>query len=313
MRRTARALVGFGTVLAALFLGAAPALADGDEVRLRLPGRFTAGGAPEQVLVEVVRADDDCVRVTMVLEVALIGVRDGQVRVDRLDDGRWRRLPLERAGANRFAAAPVSPTNPVVCGDSRPRAAVLLRVGLGAGVTAREVKLVGRAFSGSGQQLDATDESRTVRSAPRPAPPKPAPSPTASPTPGVSPTPTPAATASAQPGAPSSQAAPVVELPGPLPPADQPPAGSATPTSQEGGWLTTGRVLTALIVALVALGALLLDRLVRSRRRANAAKAPTGVIGPDEAHTGAAADAMSLAARHRRRGGAGWRGWLGRG
>lgn len=162
MRRIARLVVLVVVLLAGVLVGAAPAAAADDELRLKMPRSFTAGGDPEEVTLEVERREDGCVSVSMLLEVELGGSGDGAAQVAIRADGQWRPVRLSRTGAGRYVTEPVAPDDPRVCPED-PRASVLLLVGLDAAVTADEVKLVGHAYTEAGELMDATDESRDVR------------------------------------------------------------------------------------------------------------------------------------------------------
>ncbi|HEX8630450.1 MAG TPA: hypothetical protein VF755_20000 [Catenuloplanes sp.] len=294
MRRIAHAVVGLGALLAGPVVGAAPAAADDDRVRLRMPGSFTAGGSAEQVGMELRRdGDDDCVSVSMRLDVALAGAGDGDVRVAIRDDRRWRALRVARTGAGRFATERIVPDDRRVCGGDRT--GVRLLIGLRAGVAADRITLVGRAFTASGGLLDATDRSRAVRRAvvaPRPSG---SPAPDTTPSVGAGPQPgaDPPSTADPQPGAgaqpsagppstagPQSSAGAVAQLPplppqapGPQPPARQPVAVTAAPDS---GLLTSRTVLMGAGFGLIVLGlAQLAVLLRRNRRRAVDRRGPT--------------------------------------
>lgn len=253
MRRTAHAVLALGTVLAGLAVGAAPAAAADDEVRLRMPRDFTAGGPPAEVTMEVVRGEDDCVAVSMLLEAEVPGADDGQVRVALRDGDRWRPLRMSRTGQGRYVTEPVAPDDPRVCGDD-PRASVLFQVTLAAGVTGDEVKLVGHAYNESGELLDATDESRELRAG------RVSPSPRTS----RSPSPTPVASVTSA----AELAAPVASF-----------AAATAPLEPDTASAGSGGLLMGLGVALVGLGIGLLIVVVRRNRR------DPGPPGADGQHT----------------------------
>lgn len=264
MRRTGWAAVVLGVAMAALPVGAGPAWAADDEVELRMPGRITAGGAPEELTVEVHRREDGCATVSVLLVVELPGAAEGQLQASVRDDGRWRGLRVSYVAGDRFVTEPVAPDDARVCRDDHPRASVLLQVAVASDAPDGKATFVAEAYSETGDLVGRVDESLKI-SGGRPASPSASRSgsPSASPSPSRSPSRSP--TASAGP----SSAAPAGVAPAPEAPTGQPLLPAAVSGSSDGRVFgNAGTLIMGLGGVLVGLGVVLLVLLMRRRRRA---------------------------------------------
>ncbi|WP_320069083.1 hypothetical protein [Micromonospora sp. RTGN7] len=168
-------------------VGATPALADGDSVRVRSTGSFQPGGSPGAVNVEVRKRTDGCVLVRTGLGLRLDGLAAGQVSVEVGKAGRWWPVSVSGGGGG-VSANLVAPTNPTLCkGKSvTVRYRVLFRPGTPGG----RLEVAGEATSVRGRAIGRdTVAARVVgeKKSPTPSPtptrkPSPSPSPTVAPT-----------------------------------------------------------------------------------------------------------------------------------
>ncbi|GAA0384469.1 hypothetical protein GCM10009541_29040 [Micromonospora gifhornensis] len=158
-------------------LGAAPAHADEDRVRVRSAGSFTAGRAAQDVRLEVRKRTDGCVRVRGALGLSLPGVRPEQVAVQAEVDRRWVSVPVSGADG-LVTTAPVAPARDELC--KRKGTVLRFRVAFGAEAPGGRLVVTGEAVTARGVLLGrAVAESRVNggRVAPSPSP-SPSPSPT---------------------------------------------------------------------------------------------------------------------------------------
>ncbi|WP_213453607.1 hypothetical protein [Rhizomonospora bruguierae] len=248
-------------------LAAGPAAADGDEVRLRAPGSFTAGGSPGSVTVTIKRKSRGCVLAQATLVLAKPGLTAEQVRVEVARNGRWQSTGARQAGDGTVAAGPIGTEREPLCkGD----ASIRFRVALAGGVTNGQVRLTGAA-AGSGAVLGQDSRTARVRGG--------------------------AAAEATSPPAPTLSPTPEVEEPAPAPaetpPAVTAPAAGPSNGSSSGGFGLVGALVMVLGGVLVALGvAILLFLLRRSRREGgdNSDNKAAGTVYGTPATYGAAAD-----------------------
>ncbi|NJP35870.1 hypothetical protein [Micromonospora thermarum] len=181
VRRHAARLAAVCAVVGGLVaVGATPALADEDSVRVGAAGRFTAGGSAEGVAVEVRKRTDGCVLLRTALALRLDGLQADQVRVQVNAGGRWFPVPLSGGGGGVSTAA-TSPANPRLCKGKS--ITVRYRVAFAAGAPDGRLAVIGEATNAVGQVLGrGSDASRVVGGRPS-ASPTPSRSLTPSPTP----------------------------------------------------------------------------------------------------------------------------------
>ncbi|MFE7870526.1 hypothetical protein ACFUYE_09295 [Micromonospora humida] len=244
VRRQAARVATVGALLAGLVtLGALPAHADGDRVRVRASGGFSAGGSPGGVAIEVRKRTDGCVLLRTALGLSLAGVGADQVRVEVSVGGRWSTVPVSGGGGVLQVSRTSSAGPPLCRGKS---STVRYRVAFLAGAPAGRLDVVGEATTAVGRLIGrGADTSRVGGRA--------AGSPTPSPTPTRKPTPTPGAT-----------------TPAPAPTAATTGAALAAPAAGPAGTAaaeTSGGSMTMFAgIALVILGAGLIALLIfRSR------------------------------------------------
>ncbi|MGW1057244.1 hypothetical protein [Micromonospora rubida] len=186
VRRQATRIAAVCVMLGGLAaVGATPALADGDSVRVRSTDSFRPGGSPGAVNVEVRKRTGGCVLVRTGLGLRLDGLAANQVAVQVAMAGRW--LPVSvSGGGGGVTASQVTPTNPTLCkGKSLT---VRYRVTFRAGTPGGRLELAGAATNALGRALgrDAT-AARVVGEKKKPSP-SPTPTRTPSPSPTVAPT-----------------------------------------------------------------------------------------------------------------------------
>ncbi|SCL54141.1 hypothetical protein GA0070606_2235 [Micromonospora citrea] len=161
-------------------LGATPALADDDSVRVRSAGSFTAGGSAEGVSIEVRKRSGGCVLLRTALGLRLGGLRADQVRAQVNVGGRW--FPVSLSGGGGSVATPAtSPANPRLCKGKS--ATVRYRVAFVAGAPDGRLTVAGEATSALGRLLGRGAETSRVVGGRA----------SASPTPSKKPSPTPSA------------------------------------------------------------------------------------------------------------------------
>ncbi|MFY1626788.1 hypothetical protein ACN268_26860 [Micromonospora sp. WMMD735] len=258
VRRQAARVVTVGALLAGLVtLGAPPAHADEDRVRVRASGGFSAGGSPGGIVIEVRKRTDGCVLLRTALGLSLTGVGADQVRVEVSVGGRWSTVPVTGGGGVLQVSRTSSAGPPLCKGKS---STVRYRVAFLAGAPAGRLDVVGEATTAVGRLIGrGADTSRVGGRA--------AGSPTPSPTPTRKPTPTPDATTSAPaPTAATTGAALAAPAAGP--------AGTAAAE-------TSGGSMTMFAgIALVILGAGLIALLIFRSRADRAAVDPGRTADP---------------------------------
>ncbi|MEV1332870.1 hypothetical protein AB0J20_25235 [Micromonospora costi] len=243
VRRHAARLATVGALLGGLVLiGAAPAMADDDSVRVRAADSFTAGGSAEGVSVEVRKRSDGCVMLRTALGLRLEGLQANQVTVQVSYGGRWFPVPLG-GGSGALSTSQTAPAKPTLCKGKG--ITVRYRVTFAEAAPNGRLSVIGEAGTASGRELGRDSESARVTGGRA----------VVSPTPSTKPSPTPT---------PEPTEAPVD--------ADSTPAALAAPT---GGPATTRTAeessgLSPVMfvgLALVAVGALLIVFLVRRSRQ----------------------------------------------
>ncbi|TCB99940.1 hypothetical protein E0H26_05240 [Micromonospora zingiberis] len=244
VRRRATRLATVCVFLGGLVLvGAAPAHADEDRVRVRSAGSFTAGRSAEGVRLEVRKRTEGCVRVRGALGLSLPGVRPEQVAVQAEVGGQWVSVPVS-GGDGLVTTAPVAPEKDELCKGKG--ATIRYRVAFGADAPGGRLFVTGEAVTARGALLGrAVAESRVAggRVAPSPSPSR---SPSPSPTPDEESAPSP-----------SVVATPTVAL------AADTPAVQTQSADQSSG----GSPVMYFGVAMVAAGALLIGLLVHRSRK----------------------------------------------
>ncbi|WP_431923894.1 hypothetical protein [Micromonospora wenchangensis] len=259
VRRQVARVVTVGALLGGLVtVGALPAHADEDRVRVRAPGSFSAGGSPGGVAIEVRKRTDGCVLLRTALGLSLAGVGADQVRVEVNVGGRWSTVPVT-GGGGVLQVSRTSAAGPPLCKGKS--STVRYRVAFLAGAPAGRLDVVGEATTAVGRLIGrGADTSRVGGRA--------AGSPTPTPTPTRKPTPTPDATTpapttvTATTGA--ALAAPAVG-----------PAGTAAAAQTSGGSMTMFAG-----IALVILGAGLIALLIFRSRADRAAVDPGRATDP---------------------------------
>ncbi|MEU1601733.1 hypothetical protein [Micromonospora matsumotoense] len=248
VRRQATRVVTVGALLGGLVaVGALPAYADSDRVRVRASGGFSAGGSPGTVSIEVRKRTDGCVLLRTALGLSLAGVTADQVRVEVNAGGRWSSVPVSGDGGV-VRISRTSPADPPLCKGKS--STVRYRVAFLAGAPAGRLDVVGEVTTAVGRLIGrGTDTSRVGGRA--------AGTPTPSPTPTRKPTPTPAATTPALAAEPVATQAVLAA----------PPAGRAAAAETSGG-----SMIMYAGIALVILGAGLIALLI-FRSRADRARA----------------------------------------
>ncbi|MEO3770203.1 hypothetical protein [Micromonospora sp. B9E7] len=180
-RRTARLAAVCGLVGGLVMLGASPALADADSVRVGAASSFAAGGSPQGVNVAVRKRTDGCVVLRTALGLRLEGLQPEQVTVEVSADGRW--LPVGVSGSSgTVQTAQTSPAKPKLCKGKGMT--VRYRVAFAAGAPGGRLVVTGVGLSAEGQTLGQHSDAARVtggRVTPSPTPSKKA-SPTPSPT-----------------------------------------------------------------------------------------------------------------------------------
>ncbi|MEV0939644.1 hypothetical protein AB0I90_04595 [Micromonospora wenchangensis] len=258
VRRQVGRVVTVGALLAGLVaVGALPAHADEDRVRVRASGGFSAGGSPGGVAIEVRKRTDGCVLLRTALGLSLAGVGADQVRVEVNVGGRWSTVPVTGGGGVLQVSRTSSAGPPLCKGKS---STVRYRVAFLAGAPAGRLDVVGEATTAVGRLIGrGADTSRVGGRA--------AGSPTPSPTPTRKPTPTPDATTSAP--APTT-ATTGAALAAPL----------AGPTGTAAAETSGGSMTMFAGIALVILGAGLIALLIFRSRADRAAVDPGRATDP---------------------------------
>ncbi|MDG4759925.1 hypothetical protein [Micromonospora sp. WMMD710] len=252
-RRAARLATVCGVLGGLVLLGASPALADDDSVRVASASSFAAGGSPQGVNVAVRKRSDGCVVLRTALGLHLEGLQPDQVAVQVNAGGRW--FPVAVSGNDGSAVtAQTSPAKPTLCKGKG--ITVRYRVAFAAGAPGGRLVVTGVGASAAGQELGRGTDTAKVTGA-RVTP---------SPTPSKKPTPTPSPT----------EAATAAEAVNPValgPTSGAPDASAAADAS--GG----GSPVMFFGIAMVAVGLLLIVLLVRrSRQDRPPADRPSGPL-----------------------------------
>ncbi|MET8356433.1 hypothetical protein [Micromonospora sp. NPDC005171] len=182
-RRVARLAAVCGLAGGLVMLGASPALADEDSVRVGAASSFAAGGSAQGVNVAVRKRTDGCVLLRTALGFSLQGLQPNQVAVQVNAGGRWFPVAVT-GGAGHVSTAQTSPLKPTLCKGKA--ITVRYRVAFAAGAPGGRLVVTGAGISAAGQTLGrATDAARLTggRVTPSPTPsqskkPTPTPSPT---------------------------------------------------------------------------------------------------------------------------------------
>ncbi|WP_371408371.1 hypothetical protein OG423_21900 [Micromonospora zamorensis] len=241
-RRAAQLAAVCGLVGGLVMLGASPALADEDSVRVGAASSFAAGGSPQGVNVAVRKRTNGCVLLRTALGLRLEGLEPSQVKVEVNAGGRW--LPVGvSGGGGTVATVPTSPTKPTLCKGKG--ITVRYRVAFAAGVPGGRLVVSGAGVSAIGQELGRGSDTAKVTGA-RVTP---------SPTPSKKPTPTPS----------PSEVATVDEAVNPAAPGvvSSAPNTTATAAESSGG----GSKVMFFGIVMVAVGLLLIVLLVRRSRQ----------------------------------------------
>jgi hypothetical protein len=217
-------------------IGSTPAAAADDNVGIRLPTKFTAGGSPGSVTVSVAKRTDGCVSVRTALGMRLSGLSAEQVRVQVNTGDEWRHIDVSTAGEGLVVTERSVPDKAVIC--KRRSTYVRYRVAFLDGAPSGRVTIVAEAYSAGGGLIDRAAGTRTVVGGTR-----------VSPTPSVTGSPSPVGQA-------ASAADPSAELAAP--------GGRSAESSGSGVGLSTLVMLFGL--ALVGLGGVLLVLLLRRNR-----------------------------------------------
>ncbi|WBB64869.1 hypothetical protein [Micromonospora sp. WMMD812] len=274
-RHTARLATVCAVLGGLVMVGASPALADDDSVRVRSASSFTAGGSAQGVTVEVRKRSEGCVLLRTALGLRLAGLGADQVTVHVSYGGRWFPVPVG-GGSGQVATSQTSPAKPNLCKGKG--ITVRYRVAFAAGAPDGRLSVTGEATDAMGRALGrAADSSRVVGGRA-----------SASPTPSKkpSPTPTPVATEAATDG--DSTPAALAEPSG---------GGGGNSAAEESSGLSPVMFIG---LALVVAGALLIVLLVRRFREDKASTDEPGALGDPGGNTYRSAGGAS--------GGPGWPG-----
>ncbi|WP_406075755.1 hypothetical protein [Micromonospora sp. NBC_01638] len=243
-RRVARLATVCGLVGGLLMLGASPALADEDSVRVGAASSFAAGGSPQGVNVAVRKRTDGCVLLRTALVLSLEGLQPNQVTVEVNADKRWFPVALT-GGAGSVGTAQTSPAKPKLCKGKS--ITVRYRVAFAPGVPGGRLAVTGVGVSALGQELGRGSDSAKVTGA------RVTPSPTV--TPSEKPTPTPSPTEAAT----ANDAVNPAALGG----VSAAPNTTATAAESSGG----GSLVMFFGIVMVAVGLLLIVLLFRRSRQ----------------------------------------------
>ncbi|MGC4770988.1 hypothetical protein ACLQ25_18695 [Micromonospora sp. DT44] len=254
-RRAARLATVCGLLVGLVMLGASPALADEDSVRVGAASSFAAGGSPQGVNVAVRKRSEGCVLLRTALGLSLEGLEPDQVAVQVNAGGRWFPVSVSGGGGN-VSTAQTSPAKPTLCKGKG--ITVRYRVAFAAGTPGGRLSVTGVGLTAAGQQLGQGSDTAKVAGRLSPSP---TPTPSKKPTPTPTPTPTEVA------------AAGEVVDPAVLSPASVGPSTTAVAAKAGGG----GSLIMFFGIAMVAVGVLLIVLLVRRSRQD---RTPTDEPGP---------------------------------
>ncbi|MGC1213154.1 MAG: hypothetical protein WA890_18040 [Micromonospora sp.] len=253
--RHAARLATVGALLGGLMVaGASPALAEGDRVEVRSADKFTVGGSPGTVAVEVRKRTDGCVLLRTGLGLQLGGLEANQVRVQVNVAGQWWPVGVS-GGGGTVTTSRTSPANPSLCKGKS--ITVRYRVAFLSGAPGGRLTVVGEAVTAFGRLLARGAVSSRVVGAERAV--TPSPTPTKKP----SPTPTPSAVATEPLSAADTASAVAAAL--------DPVAGQSAAAEESSG----GSPIMFFGIALVLVGIALIVLLVR-RNRAEKVDDPAG-------------------------------------
>ncbi|MFG1839352.1 hypothetical protein ACGFH8_13045 [Micromonospora sp. NPDC049175] len=180
-RRAARLAAVCGLVGGLVMLGASPALADDDSVRVGAASSFAAGGSAQGVNVAVRKRTEGCVLLRTALVLSLEGLQPSQAKVEVNAGGQWFPVALAGGGGN-VGTAQTSPLKPTLCKGKG--ITVRYRVTFGADAPGGRLVVTGAGVSAAGQEVGRGSDTARVTGArvtPSPTPSKKA-SPTPSPT-----------------------------------------------------------------------------------------------------------------------------------
>lgn len=161
VRRSAARLATVCALLGGLMaVGAAPALAEDDSVRVRSASTFATGGSPGAVSIEVRKRSDGCVLLRTSLTLRLDGVTADQVNVQVAAGGQWWPVPVS-GGNGAVSTARTSPVKPSLCEGKS--ITVKYRVTFLPGSPAGRLTVVGEATNARDRSLGrGADSSRVV-------------------------------------------------------------------------------------------------------------------------------------------------------
>ncbi|MEV1146359.1 hypothetical protein, partial [Micromonospora sp. NPDC049799] len=239
-RHAARLAAVCALVAGSVTLGASPALAEDDSVRMRAAGSYTAGGSPEGASLEVRKRSDGCVLLRTALSLRLDGLRADQVAVQVNYGGRWFPVPLSDAGGG-VATAATAPPNPRLCKDKS--VTVRYRLAFAASVSGGRLTVGGEATGALGQVLGRGSDTSRVEGGRA----------SATPTPSKKPSPTPSAVATV----------PVTDEDTPVAALAEPAGGATRNVAQESSGASP---ILFFGLAMVAVGIVLIVLLVRRFR-----------------------------------------------
>ncbi|NJC14549.1 hypothetical protein F4558_004375 [Micromonospora profundi] len=240
-RRAARFATVCGLVGALVMLGASPALAADDSVRVGSASSFAAGGSAQGVNVAVRKRSEGCVLLRTALGLRLEGLEPGQVTVQVNAGGRWFPVSVSGGGGS-VSTAQTSPAKPTLCKGKG--ITVRYRVAFAAGAPGGRLAVTGVGVSAAGQELGRGSDTAKVAGAKVSASPTPSKKP--------SPTPSPTETTPADPVTPAALAA-----------ESGTPSTVAAAAESSGG----GSLVMFFGIAMVAVGLLLIGLLFRRSRQ----------------------------------------------
>jgi hypothetical protein len=253
-RRAARLATVCGLLVGLVMLGASPALADEDSVRVGAASSFAAGGSPQGVNVVVRKRSEGCVLLRTALVLRLEGLQPDQVAVQFNAGGHWFPVNVSGGGGS-VATGQTSPAKPTLCKGKG--ITVRYRVAFAAGAPGGHLTVTGVGVTAAGQELGRGSDAAKVTDGQT----SPSPTPTPSKTPTPRPTPTEVA------------AAGEVVDPAALGPTSVAPSTTAV-AAQSGG----GSPIMFFGIALVAIGLLLIVLLVRRFRQDRAPADEPGTL-----------------------------------
>ncbi|MEH1165575.1 hypothetical protein V6V47_09330 [Micromonospora sp. CPCC 205539] len=158
-RRAARLATVCGLLGGLVMLGATPALADDDSVRVGAASSFAAGGSAQGVNVAVRKRSDGCVIPRTALNLRLDGLQSNQVAVQVAVGGHWVPAGVSGGGGS-VTVGWTSSTKPLCKGKGTT---VRYRVAFAAGAPGGRLVVTGEVAGMNGQSLGrATDTSKVT-------------------------------------------------------------------------------------------------------------------------------------------------------